>query len=372
MPTGNLGADSSTPGEVVQLLRAMSIRGLSRMYNPQERLFVFRVRRTPAGAVQAGLSARYTAIALLGLASVPHATASTVLGPHSREDVCRRLLNAAAESNNLGDVALSLLAAGSLEYADVGAAARRLIALQPVERPHPVVEISWALAALSDVPAADSGGLRDRLAARLMALFNPTSNCFPHLAGGHAGARSHVACFADLIYPIHALARYAAATASRPALDISAACATHLCRLQGDAGQWWWHYDYRTGAILERYPVYAIHQDAMGPMGLFALRDAGGPDYRGAIRLGLQWLLYAPELAGGSLIDRNADLIWRKVARREPRKAVRYLQTAASRVHASFRVPAVDALFPPRVIDHEDRPYHLGWLLYAWRNEVTQ
>jgi hypothetical protein len=50
---------------------------------------------------------------------------------------------------------------------------------------------------------------------------------------------------------------------------------------------------------------------------------------------------------------------------------VRYLQSAVSRVHPSFRIPAIDALFPPGAIDYEDRPYHLGWLLYAWRDEVA-
>jgi hypothetical protein len=101
-------------------------------------------------------------------------------------------------------------------------------------------------------------------------------------------------------------------------------------------------------------------------MGLLALLDAGGLDCRASIARGLEWLVSAPELQGKSLIDQGADLIWRKVARREPRKAVRYLQTAASRLHPGLRVPAMDAVFPAGAIDFEDRPYHLGWLLYAW------
>jgi hypothetical protein len=367
---GPTTARRSPFSRTVEPLRMTSVRGLSRMYDPRERLFVFRLRRTPAGIVQEGLSLRYTAITLMGLGSLPDSMVSAVLGSDGREDVCRRALDEAARSDNLGDVALTLLAADAVGYGDVGSVARRLAALNPADAPHPVVEIAWALAALSDVPSADVARLRDRLANRLMSLFNPKSRLFPH-AGASASLRSHVSCFADLIYPIHALAKYSSAAGSARALDISATCATHLCSLQGEAGQWWWHYDYRTGAVLERYPVYAIHQDAMGPMGLLALRAAGGPDCSRAIGLGLQWLLSAPELAGGSLIDDRADLIWRKVARREPRKIVRYLQSAVSRVHPSFRIPAVDALFPPGAIDYEDRPYHLGWLLYAWRDEVA-
>src|SRR6478609_4351601 len=54
--------------DVVDQLEAMSIRGLRRMFSPMHQKFVFRVRRTSEGIVQEGLSLRYTAIALLGLA----------------------------------------------------------------------------------------------------------------------------------------------------------------------------------------------------------------------------------------------------------------------------------------------------------------
>ncbi len=358
--------DAAAMTDTLKQLRAMSFRGLARMYSPADRLFVFRVRRTNAGVIQEGLSPRYTAITLIGLADASEAEVATVLGVHTRGEVLSTLIGVLGERENLGDIALTTLAAGLMESREVPALVDRLAALGPADREHPVVEIAWALSALSDVPHTGAESLRDRIAGRLMSVFSPQSELFPHIAGGIGNARSHVTCFADLIYPIQALAKYAAATGNARALEMSSRCARRLCSLQGESGQWWWHYDYRTGRVLERYPVYAIHQDAMGPMGLFALMDAGGPDFTAEIRRGLQWLAAAPELKGGSLIDQGADLIWRKVARREPRKAVRYFQAAASRVHSGLRVPAVDALFPAGPIDFEDRPYHLGWLLYAW------
>ncbi len=361
-----LSAASSDMSEVVDALCRMSLRGLSRMYSKRDRLFVFRVRRASGGIVQEGLSPRYTAITLLGLAGLPDHLVSTVTGPHSRHEVCGRLLEHIAHSENLGDVALTLWAAGLTRHENMGAAAVRLGALRPLTDPQPVVELAWLLTALSDVPAANRGGLRDRVADRLMSAFDDGSKLFPHIVGGSGGPRSHVSCFADLIYPIQALSKYAKASGNARALHIASECATRLCSLQGNAGQWWWHYDCRSGLVVERYPVYAIHQDAMGPMGLLALLDAGGPDFRPAITRGLEWLIKAPELKGHSLIDHSVDLIWRKVARREPRKAVRFLQAAASRIHRSGRIPAVDLVFPARAIDFEDRPYHLGWLLYAW------
>jgi hypothetical protein len=361
-----VAASPSAMNDLVQQLREMSLRGLSRMYSQRDRLFVFRLRRTPGGIVQEGLSPRYTAITLIGLAALPEKTVGTVLGGDSRHDVCARILEDAASSNSLGDVALSLFAAGLVGHENLDPAVTRLAALQPLEGAHPVVEIAWLLTALSEVPSANREHLRDHVAERLMSTFHPGSKLFPHTMGRAGGARSHVSCFADLIYPIQALAKYAAATGSQRALDIASACATRLCDLQGAGGQWWWHYDYRSGRVIEEYPVYAIHQDAMGPMGLRALVEAGGPDFSHHIHRGLMWLGAAPELNGGSLIDKQADLVWRKVCRREPRKAVRYLQATASRIHPAGRIPAVDFIFPARRIDFEDRPYHLGWLLYAW------
>ncbi len=357
---------------VVDQLEAMSIRGLRRMFSPTHQQFVFRVRRTSEGIVQEGLSLRYTAISLLGLAR-RRQQAERALAGQALDLVSERMLHEASTSRNLGDVALSLWAADEVgaSSAALEPVLKQLIALAPAERVHPVVELAWTLSALSDVRAISSAALRDAVAARLMSSFNTTSKLFPHVVGAAGNARSHVACFADIIYPIQALAKYASAVGNQKALDMSSVCAAHLCGQQGPAGQWWWHYDFRTGDVLERYPAYAIHQDAMGPMGLRALAEAGGLDCSTAINRGMQWLLAAPELNGASLIDRDADLIWRKVARREPNKLVRYLQSGLARVHSSLRVPAVDAIFPPGVIDYEDRPYHLGWLLYAWSTPHT-
>ena len=270
-------ARRTTFSEIVEPLRTMSVRGLSRMYNPRERLFVFRLRRTPEGVVQEGLSLRYTAITLMGLGSLPDSMVSTVLGPHSCEDVCRRMLDDAARSTNLGDVALSVLAADAVGYGDVGLAGRRLAALEPLDAPHPVVEIAWAVAALSDVPSADVGQLRDRLASRLMSLFHPGSKLFPHV-GDARSLRSHVACFADIIYPIQALAKYASAdrqsrrsTCRRCAL---LTCAVSRARRVSGGGTT----TFEPATCSNGIPAYAIHQDAMGPMGLLRSRRSRRPD----------------------------------------------------------------------------------------------
>jgi hypothetical protein len=355
---------------LVSRLRALSLRALARMYEPDARLFVFRVRRVAGKVVAEGLSPRYTAITLIGLATDGMADAWRVLGSDSPTDVSAGLLERVTRADNLGDLALSLWAAQTVGYGERQVGWRRLAELRPADQAHPIVEVAWALTALCLDPEAPSGDLRQRLAHRLISAFDPRSAIFPHAVGEpRAGLRSHVACFADLVYPIHALANYAKVYGDRVARDVAAACARQMCRRQGPAGQWWWHYDLRTGAVIEPYPVYAVHQDAMAPMALFALDGLADPGFVPAVEKGLAWLARAPELHGQSLIDEQADIVWRKVARREPGKLTRYVQSIATRGFPGLRVPGLDRLFPPGAVDFEDRPYHLGWLLYAWAPE---
>jgi hypothetical protein len=357
-------------GEVADLmgrLRPLALRSLARMYRREERLFVFRLRRMAKDIASEGLSRRYSAISVIGLAGDPTVDARAVLGGHDLHDVCGRLMSDVSRLSNLGDVALILWAAAAAAYPDREWARERLMELRPAEGTYPTVAVAWSLAALCVDGDARVGDLRERLARRLVAAFESRSGIFPHVIRDYGrGARSHVACFADLVYPVHALALYHRLSGDRDARLVAMRCADHFCRQQGPQGQWWWHYDRRTGRVVERYPVYAVHQDAMAPMALLALGAATGAHYSKPIARGLAWLARSPELGGGSLIDEAADLIWRKVARREPGKLSRYAQAMVSSVHASMRVPGLDLVFPPAIVDHEDRPYHLGWLLYAW------
>jgi hypothetical protein len=200
-----------------------------------------------------------------------------------------------------------------------------------------------------------------------LAVHQGPGGTYPHLLdpSRRHGWRGHVGSFADQVYPLQALARASTLTGNRELLRAADRTADQLCRLQGPAGQWWWWYDARTGDVVEAFPVYSVHQHAMAPMVLFDLLEAGGHDHRDAIAAGLGWLDEHPEVTG-ALIDDEAGLVWRKVGRREPHKAARAIGAATTRLRPGWRLPGLDALLPPTVIDHECRPYELGWLLYAW------
>ena len=91
-------SDMPTVSEVVRKLRSLAIHSLTRIYHPEERLFAFRLRRNGQGEILEGVSRRYTATALIGLAGEDQHIAAEVLVNHSREDVCGRLLADLGES----------------------------------------------------------------------------------------------------------------------------------------------------------------------------------------------------------------------------------------------------------------------------------
>ncbi len=360
--------------QAVSELRNLAVRALQRMYRPQEGLFVFCLRRFPEGDQLEGLSRRYTAIALIALAAESQDVASTVLAGQNAHDVCGGLLKGVEQMDDLGEVALTLWAARALHHPRASRAVTCLQAMHPANRAYPTVELAWCVTALSvegiDVEAEP---LARSLVDRLLSSFEERSALFPHWPVGATKpwVRSHVTCFADLVYPIQALAHYHRATGYGKALEVARRCARRMCELQGPQGQWWWHYDVRTGKVIERFPVYSVHQDAMGPMALFDLEEVCGENHSEAIERSIQWLIDPPEIAS-SLIDKDADVIWRKVARHEPGKLTRSLQAMASRVHPTLRIPATDLVFRPGYIDYESRPYHMGWLLHAWSGDRAE
>jgi hypothetical protein len=333
------------------------------MFRPEHGLFAFTLRLEERGLALSDVSVRYSAITLIGLAADPHGPWRSRL-PDARE-ICARLVAWLPQVSSLGDAALIAWAARVSGADGRERAWTRVRQLLDGNAAQPTIEAAWALTAASLEDRLPLDDVRQRLLTAVLAARNSDSKLFAHTVAA-TGARAHIACFADQVYPIQALAAFATRTGDAHAIEVADACARRICDAQGPDGQWWWHYDWRTGNVIEGYPVYAIHQDAMGPMALVALERAGGGDYSEAIGRGMGWLANAPELQGCSLIDDRVRMVWRKVARREPGKTTRYVQGALAGVHPRLRAPGLDALFPPGAIDFEDRPYHWGWFLHAW------
>ncbi len=357
------------PAQLVGRVATVAIDGLQQFYLAPRHRVAFTWRRSANGRIErVGESVRYGAIVVLGAGHLDENTQRSLFCGNTALDLCGQLLTALGSGSNLGDAALLTWAAGEHGHPDTAAAVHKLRELRDSTRRQDTVTGAWMLSALLAVH--DQVNVESDLQqahARLVRCFNHTSDLFSHYMNSESvpWCRAHVACFADQIYSIQALASYHRRIGDQRSLDIATRCAAQIVRQQGQAGQWWWHYDTRTGGVVEEYPVYSVHQDAMAPMALFELQEAGGPDLSDAIHHGLTWVRFAPEV-GCSLIDDDLPLIWRKVGRCEPRKFVRASRSITTKLHPALRMKWLDRFFPPSRIDFECRPYHLGWILYTW------
>ncbi|MEV3909985.1 MULTISPECIES: hypothetical protein [Streptomyces] len=374
-----LGREEPTLLPLAQRLLTVAESGLPSMLLPGGEAFAFTMagRPTAAGSwtlEQRGTSTRYAAITALGVRFLPEDRQRAALGGRTAEEFTGLLIESLPGVTNLGDAALIAWAAAETGHPKLSDALARVDALDDEGRPQYTVEAAWVLSALAT--ARDSVDVERRFSAardRLLRARIGDSPLFPHATGPGLVPwyRAHVACFADQTYPLQALARaHASDGAGDPeALAASEACATRICELQGDGGQWWWHYDARTGHVVEGYPVYSVHQHAMAPTALFDLTDAGGSDFGPAIRKGLGWMTDVPELAGHPepLILDELGVTWRKVYRGDPKKAVRAARGLGTRVAPGLRLKALDRMYRPLSVDRECRPYEFGWMLHAWQ-----
>lgn len=350
-------------------LIAIAMRGLRQMYDKGQFPHTMRAVKTASGWSHQleGKSLRYTAMVALGLSKLNETAQRQILDGKTAADLAGMVEKEAETVEDPGAIALAAWAAVEAGHFHASKLLQRLSALLASGSPIATVDCAWALiAGLAGRHLGQTWELTTCAARRLLD-GQGGSGIFPHVLPASAGGRlrAHIGCFADQVYPIQALSRLHVAHGSNAAIAAAEACAARICSLQGPAGQWWWHYDSRDGSIIEGYPVYSVHQHAMGPMALLDLRDAGGSDYWQAIVRGLAWLDRHPEVPV-PLVSRNRTVIWRKVARRERKKAVRAMSALTTALRPGMHLPWLDAVFPPNRVDYECRPYELGWLLYAW------
>jgi hypothetical protein len=371
MARGRNGADLAHLAYLgVPELYALAANGLVAMLDPEKQLFCYRLNRTPRGLVREGLSHRYTIMSLLGLHRLEARGQRSL--PVDTRSIFDALLVDLAWVSNIGDLGLLvwLCAATRPELLEEvystldvkGALARFRGAQNGV-----TMELAWFLSGLAHAALAGKHELPDlpALSAKTLSLLTANQGkhgTFGHLAksGSILGVlRGHVGSFADQVYPIYALAKFSEAFQNRTALESAQGCAEAICRAQGPLGQWWWHYDALTGKVLQRYPVYSVHQHGMAPMALLALSAVSGSDFSQWLYKGLAWIDGNNEL-DRDLRDPSSNLVWRSVYRGSPAKAhvkefVEFLRDIPS------PVPAGDLK-----IKFECRPYELGWLLYAF------
>lgn len=357
-----------TGGRSVADLCDMAAVGLVPMLDPEKKIFCDVYNRTENGMIRERLSPRYTMMTLLGLIRYQRSGRKS---PVDIPPVLDVLLKDTSWIGGAGDLGLLLWTCAELAperlpelYHEVGA--QGALTRFSDGQQGSTMEVAWYLTGIASCYLAghcDLPGLAEQvIAARQILEENcGVSGAYGHLSRNKSLAgrfRGRIGSFADQVYPTIAFARLSMALQDEKARRMALRTAENMCELQGPLGEWFWQYDSVTGRVVSRYPVYSVHQHAMGPMMLFEASEATGDDFSAAIYKGLAWISGDNELRG-DFVEPSLGLVWRCIYL-EPMDA--YVD-AAMRFLQVRRGPADGSRLKVR---HECRPYELGWLLYAF------
>lgn len=320
--------------------------------------------------VNEGANALYTAVCLVGLLS--HGSRRAIdLADAKRFDAL------AAASGNAGPSAVAAIL-WAFALADDGRSATFLSQLKSTDPSRVTAMDLGLILSAAALTAERQPALRGRAmdvaraaAPELVGRFVNRASVFrgpARVASRRDVIHKHVTSFASQVYPIHGLAEYARVT-GEPLPPEARRAANHVVAAQGQFGQWWWMYHTGSGSVLDGYPVYVVHQDAMAFLALAPLQNLGVASYAEPLTLGLRWMFGDNEL--------RECLVWR-----DPPFFGRAIQRTGSDAdhfggmsradHARLvigsvvgRGKGVRAAPDQLEVLAEDRSYHLGWLLYA-------
>ncbi|MCJ7822067.1 MAG: hypothetical protein MUQ26_03135, partial [Armatimonadetes bacterium] len=357
------------------------LSGLVRSYDPETGLFHAKLVQTADGSEAVGQSFRYSGMAAIGLTTAGARGFGD--GGLPVAEICARLDERALQGCDPLDLSLVLWGAAIADRPTVRALLGRVgEEYRNLRRWHTSMALSWALAGVEHTArlggrAGESAArLADSMAHDLLRYQRRRTGLFgmralrPRRALLTALVESRIGTFANQIYPIYALSLHAARTGKDEAIQAVRRCVHSVCRAQGEQGQWWWMVDTKTGRWVDRYPVYAVHQDAMAPFGLHAARAYWDGDTDAHIRRGLDCLFGDNEL-GVSLVDEEQGVIWRAIQREDSISDGDYgapSRTLWRRKLTGLGLGVLGRLRHPSdrlEVLRECRTYHLGWVLFA-------
>lgn len=352
----------------------LAVRGLVPMLDTRRQLFCHRLKKTDGKMVQEGISQRYTAMTLMGLHRLEQAGLAS---PFDAETILQALLADLTWVDNIGDLGVLLWLCGVVcpdRFADVERLLDPHTALKRFRgaRQGTTMELAWFLTGLSywGLTRPERLGSLEKLAFetyRTLTKNQGERGFFGHLStsGSLSGiVRGRIGSFADQVYPIYAFAQFSKAYGHDQAAERALKCAHGLCEEQGPSGQWWWHYDAPGGRVADGYPVFSVHQHAMGPMTLFGLGEAINQNFDPWIYRGLRWINANNEL-NYDMEDAAHGVIWRCIFRSR-RSLTRYLRVGFG---SYSDTPQHENPADLKIL-YECRPYEFGWLLYAFANRL--
>lgn len=355
---------------LIEQIRSLSVKGLKNMFDQEEQRFCYRVISKNNMTINDGISLRYTIISLLGLYRYELSGGSA---PINIKTTLNSIIERREEIDNIGDLGLlfwlcALVAPDQLERIPFGDDVLELQSKYLDARQKKTTELAWFLTGLSyfALASVEKPKHLQKLGYSIYELLKQNyggRGIFGHQANNSiAGVlRGRIGSFADQVYPIYALCRFAHAYNNKDALKIATECGETICTLQGSIGQWWWHYDSITGKVIGRYPVYSVHQHGMAPMALYELSKSTGINFDDHIAKGIHWITGKNEL-NLNLIDSKRNVIWRSCYQKKYRMYYEEILSLLGHNNCKNDYKNLRILY-------ECRPYCLGWLLYAFADK---
>jgi hypothetical protein len=356
---------------LIKSVCAIAKDGLWKCYPKDNNQIPYTLVKDGSGGVQpAGISIRYALISQIGITRWLHTR------PEEKArvpDLWPRILANVSIINHIGDFALLLWVAAESGRDDCEKFAGLLVQNWPgKQQTCNAVELGWVVQSLvrfSELRdlSPDKNEVLKTAREKLLALYNPAYGLFTrHSRPGITKTLSRqVACFADQVYPMIAFANYGKRFNDSQARDAAVAVADTICRLQGPAGQWWWHYHAKAGKVAEEYPVFSVHQHGMAPMALLTVDQTAGTDHSRNIEASLMWLTGQNEL-NMNMLEPRQGVIWRDIERKEICKMFRIARGGLSLLGWDSIHRFTGKNWFGYKVNYECRPYELGWILYAW------
>ncbi len=358
--------------QMVESLTEIAKAGLGRHYTDADNVLPYSATIGPDGEWKlSGVSVRYAAISQIGIARwLDYHSADRAYLPN----LWQTIADNRDRIRRTGDLALAVWAGVASKASNCKLFADALSASwQSQANTCNAVELAWVLQACTLAVRGDNHfqlylqPLMEEAKDRLLNLFRPQQSLFRrhNRAGFKEAVSRRIACFADQVYPVLALCTYGQFFEDNQCIEIAQKTVERICQLQGPLGQWLWHYDTLKGEVCEEYPVFSVHQDAMAPMAIMASDRLTGQNHSREIERGLRWLLGQNEL-NECLVLYDAGIIWRDIEKRELAKISRSVRALLCVANLKLLHTLAGRTFLGFCINHECRPYHLGWILYAW------
>jgi hypothetical protein len=352
------------------------LRSLPEMYDERSGLFSHKAELREGRIVNREPNRYYSAAALVGVLSQTIVSADEVV-PVGR--VLDALANATRVERNWSLLGTALWAgalAGDQRFARLAGVLDDELVVERVESASLGQVLHGLVMGAERFPEQSEPAARAavRCAGELRARFSPGAELFRAQPFKPTGVRSllgsRITSFASQVYPLLGLSSLARWQGEPPPPYLRLV-ADRIVRAQGPQGQWWWLYSPRTGAVLERYPVYSVHQDGMAFMGLVPVERLGTGSYSEPLSRGVDWLYGNNELSV-SLVQDEPPFVCRSIQRLGSDADAPFGISRANHARAIARSlrgrPEDDgeisnaSEFEPL---YECRSYHLGWLLYA-------